>query len=270
MQISCLSDRGLVRRNNEDNPLAVPPWREPALTAGACLFGVADGMGGHAAGEVASRIATNSLRCWLGGPRPEGAGLAALEAAFSEANHAIWQHVKAHPECQGMGTTMTAGVISGSQLVLGHVGDSRAYLLRDGRVRQLTNDHTLVAEQVRAGLLDAAAARNHPARHILSRALGVREFVNIDTSLVDLVAGDVLLFCSDGIYGPIPEETIRDELARKPFTGLAKRLVRHAYAGGAPDNATAVAVLVDEVPVTCPGRYSWNRFKAFLAEWGIG
>ncbi|HOY67150.1 MAG TPA: protein phosphatase 2C domain-containing protein, partial [Candidatus Ozemobacteraceae bacterium] len=151
-----MSDRGLVRRNNEDNPLAVPPWREPAMTAGACLFGVADGMGGHAAGEVASRIATDSLRQWLSGAHPDGTGQASLEAAFSDANHAIWQHVKMHPECQGMGTTMTAGLIVGSQMVLGHVGDSRAYLLRGGQMRQLTNDHTLVAEQVRAGLLDAA------------------------------------------------------------------------------------------------------------------
>ncbi|HOY68937.1 MAG TPA: hypothetical protein PLP29_18825, partial [Candidatus Ozemobacteraceae bacterium] len=107
------------------------------------------------------------------------------------------------------------------------------------------------------------------ARHILSRALGVREFVNIDTSLIDLTAGDVLLFCSDGIYGPIPEETLREELARMPFRGLAGRLVRQAYASGAPDNATAVAVLVDELPVTCPGRYSWGRFKSFLTEWGF-
>jgi len=269
LNISYHTDRGLVRRNNEDNPLAVPPWREPALSAGACLFGVADGMGGHAAGEIASRIATDTMRAWLAEYRPEGTGLPAVETAFGEANNEIWQYVKNHPECQGMGTTMTAGLISGNQMILGHVGDSRAYLLRNGEIRQLTSDHTLVGEQVRAGLLNAAAARTHPARHILSRALGVREFVNIDTTIVELVVGDVLLFCSDGIYGPIPEEVIKEELSRRPFHGVAKRLVGCAFKNGAPDNTTAVVVLIGELPVCSPGRYSWTRFKSLLCEWGI-
>ncbi|HNW37170.1 MAG TPA: protein phosphatase 2C domain-containing protein, partial [Candidatus Ozemobacteraceae bacterium] len=269
LKISYHTDRGLVRRNNEDSSLAVPPWREPAISAGACLFGVADGMGGHAAGEIASRIAMESLRSWLSGYRPGGTGLPAVETAFCEANHAIWQHVREHPECQGMGTTLTAGIISGNQMILGHVGDSRAYLFRNGEIRQLSSDHTLVAEQVRAGLLDAVAARTHPARHILSRALGVREFVNIDTTIVELAVGDVVMFCSDGIYGPVPEALLKEELARQPFKNLAKRLVGCAFKAGAPDNATAVAVLIEELPVCCPGRYSWTRFRSLLGEWGI-
>lgn len=270
LQISSHTDRGLVRKNNEDSWLAVPPWHESAISAGACVFAVADGMGGHAAGEVASGLATATLKAWLSHQCAERvAGPAEVENAVVEANNAIWEYVKKHSDCQGMGTTLTAGVISSNRMILCHVGDSRVYLLRDGALQQLTTDHTLVAEQVRAGKLDAVAARSHPARHILSRALGVREFINIDTTIVDLVAGDALLFCSDGIYGPVPDESIREELARRPFSGTAKRLVECAFKGGGPDNATAVAVLVDEVPVSYPGRYSWQRLKSMIGEWGI-
>ncbi|MBP7634112.1 serine/threonine-protein phosphatase [Candidatus Ozemobacteraceae bacterium] len=270
MQISFHTDRGLVRKNNEDSSLAIPPWHEPAISAGACMFGVADGMGGHAAGEVASGLATATLKTWLSNQRSDRvAGPAEVENAFLEANFAIWEYVKKHADCQGMGTTLTAGLISDNRMILCHVGDSRVYLLRGGELKQLTADHTLVAEQVRAGKLDAAAARNHPARHILSRALGVREFITVDTTVLELAVGDALLFCSDGIYGPVPEDNIREELSRRPFGGMAKRLVELACTGGGPDNATAVAVLIDELPVSYPGRYSWQRFRSMLGEWGI-
>lgn len=270
LQISYHTDRGLVRRNNEDSSLAVPPWHEPAISAGACIFGVADGMGGHAAGEVASGLATSTLKTWLSQQHTERVvGPAEVESAFVEANNAIWDYVKTHPDCQGMGTTLSAGVISSNRMVLCHVGDSRVYLLRGGELRQLTNDHTLVGEQLRAGKISAEAARHHPARHILSRALGVREFISIDSNILDLVAGDVLLFCSDGIYGPLSDESIKEGLARKPFSGAAKRLVECACREGGPDNATAVVVLIDELPVSYPGRYSWSRFKSVLGEWGM-
>ncbi len=270
LQISFHTDRGLVRKNNEDSSLAIPPWHEPAISAGACLFAVADGMGGHAAGEVASGLATATLKTWLSSQRfDRAAGPAEVESAFLEANFAIWEYVKKHADCQGMGTTLTAGFISDNRMILCHVGDSRVYLLRGGELKQLTADHTLVAEQVRAGKLDAVAARCHPARHILSRALGVREFISVDTTVLELAAGDALLFCSDGIYGPVPDDNIREELTRRPFGGTAKRLVDLAYKGGGPDNATAVAVLIDELPITYPGRYSWQRFRSMLGEWGI-
>lgn len=270
LQISFHTDRGLVRKNNEDSFLAVPPWHEPAISAGICMFGVADGMGGHAAGEVASGLATATLKAWLSTWKPDrAAGPAEMEGAFLEANIAIWDYVKKHATCQGMGTTLTTGFMTDSRMILCHVGDSRGYLLRGGELKQLTTDHTLVAEQVRAGKLDAAAARNHPARHILSRALGVREFINVDTTILELAAGDILLFCSDGIYGPVPDDIIREELARGPFKGIANRLVELACKGGGPDNATAVAVLIDELPVSYPGRYSWKRFRSMLGEWGI-
>ncbi|HOT26574.1 MAG TPA: protein phosphatase 2C domain-containing protein [Candidatus Ozemobacteraceae bacterium] len=270
MQISFHTDRGLVRKNNEDSSLAIPPWQEPAISAGACMFGVADGMGGHAAGEVASGLATATLKTWLSSQRPDRvAGPAEVESAFLEANFAIWEYVKKHADCQGMGTTLTAGFISDNRMILCHVGDSRVYLLRSGQLKQLTSDHTLVAEQVRAGKLDEAAARCHPARHILSRALGVREFITVDTTVLELAVGDTLLFCSDGIYGPVSDDIIREELARRPFNGAAKRLVELACKGGGPDNATAVAVLIDELPVSYPGRYSWQRFRSILGEWGI-
>jgi len=272
LEISTHTDKGRVRSNNEDSFLIVPPWSEPALSAGASLFAVADGMGGHAAGEVASRLAVNALERWLSNFREKEVSAALVESAFAEANSAIWEQVKLDSKLSGMGTTLTALLVSGKQAILGHVGDSRAYLLRNDSLEMLSTDHTLVAEQVRLGRLTPEAAKNHPARHILSRALGVREFITVDTSLIDIQPGDIMFLCSDGVTGMVSDKRLRERLQegllRKPFGGVGRSIVDDANEAGGVDNSTVVVIFFDEVPVEVPGRYSFRRLKKVLANWG--
>lgn len=267
LQLSYFSHRGMVRPQNEDSFLVVPPWREPALSRQFCLFAVADGMGGHAKGEVASGIAVSTLRKVLDSFASNPVTIPVIENLVSEANQAVFDHSKKFPECQGMGTTLTLALFGESQAWIAHVGDSRAYLYRDGKLRQVTNDHSLVAEQVRAGLLSPEQARTHPARHIISRALGVREFVNVDTHQIDLVRNDVVCLMSDGVSGQVSDEDIGRHLASQDFSRVARGLVASANAAGGPDNSTVVAIRVEEVPVTFPPRFSWTRFRSVVGEW---
>lgn len=270
MELSYKSDVGLVRPNNEDSLLVVPPWREPAISRQICVMGVADGMGGHSSGEVASRLAVDTLRNWLKRLETRELTLGMVETAFCEANQAIWKHASDHEETRGMGTTLTAAFLLGKQVLIGHVGDSRAYLYRNNDLRQLTRDHTLVAEQIRLGNITAEQAKKHPARHILSRAMGVREFVNVDTTLMDLVPNDVFIVCSDGIYGQITEEMLREKLAEKPFGQIAKNLVAEANKAGGLDNSTVVLCKVDELPLYFPPHFSLGRMKGLINDWFSG
>ncbi len=257
-----------MRTQNEDSYLAIPPWCEPALSAGVGLFAVADGMGGHSGGEIASALAVRTLDRWLRNYRGEPLAGELFEAAFGEASVAVFTHAKAHPELAGMGTTLTAMLVKGSQALIGHVGDSRAYLLRQGAFTQVTNDHTLVAEQVRAGRLSPEEAHSHPARHILSRAMGVREFISIDTYLLDLQQGDVIMLCSDGVTGMVSDQHLAENLARSPFRTVGPAIVGAANQAGGTDNSTIVVVRFDEIPVTVPGRFSFQRLKQWFTYWG--
>lgn len=267
LELSYFSHRGMVRPQNEDSFLVVPPWREPALSRQVCLFAVADGMGGHAKGEVASGIAVDTLRRAFASQPAQPLTIPMIENVVSEANQAVFEHSRKYPECQGMGTTLTAALVGETQAWIAHVGDSRAYLLREGKLRQLTADHSLVAEQVRAGLLSPEAARTHPARHIISRALGVREFVNVDTHQIDLIPGDVICLMSDGVSGQVPDDDIGRHLGTPDFSRVAKGLVASANAAGGPDNSTVVAIRIDEVPLRFPPKISWNRFRSVVGEW---
>jgi len=268
LEISFYSHPGRVRTNNEDACLVIPPWQEPAITAGACCFAVADGIGGHAGGEIASRLAVEAIKEWLHKNRRSPFLVSSLENAFNEANQEVWNYSRSHPNMSKMGTTLTAVFITSDQALIGHVGDTRIYLLRAGELRQLSSDHTLVYEQVRLGHLTPEAAKTHPAKHILSRALGVREFINIDTMLLELLPNDILFLCSDGITGMITEQQICDNLKLQPFKDVTKKMVDDANEAGGEDNSTAVAFQVDRIPVPFPGRYSLQRLKAILTHWG--
>lgn len=268
MELSICTDVGRVRTLNEDSYLAIPPWCEPALSAGVALFAVADGMGGHAGGEIASTLAINALKRWLASYRGEPLAGELFEAAFGEASVAVFAYAKAHPELSGMGTTLTAMLVKGAQALIGHVGDSRAYLLRRGVFTQVTHDHTLVAEQVRAGRLKPEEAHTHPARHILSRAMGVREFITIDTHLLDLQQGDVILLCTDGVTGMVSDQRLAEALAQPAFRKVGRAIVGEANQAGGTDNSTVVAVLFDEIPVAVPGRFSFQRLKQWFMYWG--
>jgi protein phosphatase len=216
------TDPGRKRRHNEDAYVVEPP-----------LFAVADGMGGAQAGEVASRLAAGALR--------EGGGR--LEDLIQEANRRVHQRSIEDPGAAGMGTTMTVAVVEDGTVRFGHVGDSRAYLIREGRLEQLTDDHSLVGELVRSGQLAREDADSHPQRSVITRAVGTDPDVDIDTFTVDVHDGDLFLLCSDGLTDMVADtkiERLVDE-KRSDLEGLVKALVRAANKGGGDDNITVIA-----------------------------
>lgn len=224
------SHRGMVRENNEDS---IYPTTGGASTQGALLI-VADGMGGHVAGEVASRIAINA------------AASSELDASdrVAAANRAIREEVARQPSLEGMGTTMTLLSVEDGMATLGHVGDSRAYLLRVGMLTQMTEDHTVAAEYVAMGQLSSAEASTHPQRHMLTRTLGLARFVNVDEDSIELLEGDRFLLCSDGLTEMVDEEVIGRQLGEGTPEEVAWRLVELANEAGGIDN---VSVIVLEV-----------------------
>ena len=229
---AAVSHVGRQRAGNEDAYVARPP-----------LFGVADGMGGARAGEVASQIAVDTLAEKLAKvPARPDAAAAQLAAAAAEANARIFAAATRDRSQSGMGTTLTALLMCGRTGLIAHIGDSRAYLLRAGELRQLTDDHSLVAEMVRDGRLPAGQARQHPYRSVLSRALGTEAEAEVDELRVSLQAGDVVLLCSDGLCGPVSDEKLSKALSASDPHKATRRLIDEALRRGGPDNITAVVV----------------------------
>jgi PPM family protein phosphatase len=220
--------QGMVRDQNED---AVYPTSSGEST-GEVLAIVADGMGGHVAGEVASRIAVNAAA---------SSDLGAADRVAAS-NRAIREEVSRDPGLEGMGTTMTLLKIDGTAATIGHIGDSRAYLLRDGDLRQVTEDHTVAAEYVAQGQLSAEEAATHPQRHMLLRTLGLTRFVNVDEIKFDLIAGDRILLCSDGLTEMVTQDMISEILASGTPDEVVWELVEKANEAGGVDNITVVVV----------------------------
>jgi len=222
------SDVGRVRRRNEDAYLVQDP-----------VYAVADGMGGHRGGDVASTMSLEALEA----ADIAGRGAPALTAAIRTANRAVLERGEADRELSGMGTTITAVLVQGDRAHLAHVGDSRAYLFRDGALRQLTEDHTMVQEMVRRGQLTPAQADNHPQRSIITRALGAEGDLDVDELAVDLRPGDRLLLCSDGLSGMVSDAAIAGALTEAADPQAAcDRLVEMANEAGGDDNITAVVI----------------------------
>jgi PPM family protein phosphatase len=237
--VGAATDVGRVRDGNEDAYLV-----DDAMG----LFAVADGMGGHRAGEVASVTALEALRAAVNAGRP-------LRESIEDANEAVFTKSLTDSNLRGMGTTLTAGtLVTGGTVLVGHVGDSRAYLLHEGELQQVTVDHSLVEELVREGRLTADEAAVHPQRSIITRALGVDASVEVDIFSVELVPGDRLLFCSDGLTGMVQPDAIAAVLRREEDpTRAAHQLIDAANAAGGEDNITAVVVTVtDEAPDRAP------------------
>ena len=241
---------GRRREANEDSLIVAPEIG---------LLAVADGMGGHAAGEVASRIVTDTLREFIGGAssglidEPDastGRSLSndarRLSAAIRLANDRIFQSIAAREELRGMGTTVVAALVSPGKLTLANVGDSRAYLLRGGALRQMSADHSWVQEQIDLGLLSAAEAHRHPFRNIVTRALGSRQDIDADLREEGLLPGDILLLCSDGLNSMVDDDAIRRILSAcgdNP-TAACDQLVDCANAAGGEDNITVIVARV--------------------------
>ncbi|MCV7154389.1 PP2C family protein-serine/threonine phosphatase [Mycolicibacterium pyrenivorans] len=227
LRYAARSDRGLVRANNEDS-----------VYAGARLLALADGMGGHAAGEVASQLVIAAL-AHLDDDEPGGDLLSKLDAAVREGNSAIAEHVEADPELEGMGTTLTAILFAGNRLGLVHIGDSRGYMLRDGELTQITKDDTFVQTLVDEGRITAEEAHSHPQRSLIMRALTGHE---VEPTLImrEARAGDRYLLCSDGLSDPVSHDTILEALQISDVAESADRLIELALRGGGPDNVTVV------------------------------
>ncbi|HLG66731.1 MAG TPA: Stp1/IreP family PP2C-type Ser/Thr phosphatase [Acidimicrobiales bacterium] len=234
---------GRVRQVNQDLALV-----------SSNLFAVADGMGGHAGGEVAAQVAVAALAARFG-REPTAAG---LRAAVADANRAVWQRSQLDPELRGMGTTLTAMALVGAPdgsdvLALANVGDSRAYLFSENRLTQVTADHSLAAEKVRHGEMTEAQAAVHPHRHILTRALGVTDQVEVDLWELRVRTGDRVLLCSDGLSNEVAPDEISEVLATVPDPAAAAGvLVARANEHGGSDNVTVVVVdvLVGEAETT--------------------
>jgi serine/threonine protein phosphatase PrpC len=227
LRYAARSDRGLVRTNNEDS-----------VYAGARLLALADGMGGHAAGEVASQLVIAAL-AHLDDDEPGGDLLAKLDEAVREGNASIAAHVDSDPELEGMGTTLTAILFAGNKLGLVHIGDSRGYMLRDGELAQITKDDTFVQTLVDEGRITAEEAHSHPQRSLIMRALTGHE---VEPTLImrEARVGDRYLLCSDGLSDPVSQETILEALRIPEVTESADRLIELALRGGGPDNVTVV------------------------------
>jgi serine/threonine protein phosphatase PrpC len=221
------TDPGRRRRRNEDSYVIEPP-----------LFAVADGMGGAQAGEVASKLAAGAVK-------EHGAD---VEGLVQEANRRVHQRSLEDPNTSGMGTTLTVAAVADGVVSIGHVGDSRAYLVRDGNLEQLTEDHSLVGELVRTGKLSAEEAVSHPQRSMITRALGTDPSVDVDMFSVEPRAGDLFLLCSDGLTSMVDDREILRLVGEKrgDLEELVKVLIKAANKGGGEDNITVVAFEIGE------------------------
>lgn len=251
-----LSDVGLVRTNNEDSFLIATPTRDfanenPAELSGiipqnGTMFIVADGMGGAQAGEVASRMAVETVgRNFINALEKQAvldqqSLITALTETIREANELIFQQGQKNTELNGMGTTLTAATVFGSTILFAQLGDSRAYLARKGVISQMTKDQSLVAQMVASGSLTPEEAKTHPQRNVILQALGIQNQVEVAITLTELRRGDQIVLCSDGLSGKVDVEEIREFLEKFEPKAACQGLVRMARERGGEDNITVI------------------------------
>ena len=233
-QLGYGTDTGRKRRRNEDAYVVEPP-----------LFAIADGMGGAQAGELASSLAAGAVR---EDEAAAGSGERRVAELIQEANRRVYERSSQDAAASGMGTTMTVALVEDSVVTFGHVGDSRAYILREGTLEQLTEDHSLVAELVRSGKLSPEEAETHPQRSVITRALGTDPDVDVDTFSIETAPGDLFMLCSDGLTSMVEDDVILRtiEKNRDNLQTAAKALIRAANKGGGEDNITVVFFEIGE------------------------
>ena len=233
-QLGYGTDTGRKRRRNEDAYVVEPP-----------LFAIADGMGGAQAGELASSLAAGAVR---EDEAAAGSGERRVAELIQEANRRVYERSSQDAAASGMGTTMTVAFVGDANVAFGHVGDSRAYLIRDGKLEQLTEDHSLVAELVRSGKLSPEEAETHPQRSVITRALGTDPDVDVDTFSIETAPGDLFMLCSDGLTSMVEDDVILQtiEKNRDNLQTAAKALIRAANKGGGEDNITVVFFEIGE------------------------
>ncbi|ODA40947.1 Stp1/IreP family PP2C-type Ser/Thr phosphatase [Desulfosporosinus sp. BG] len=239
MRVLSFSEKGCIRKNNEDSFLVLPKQG---------LYAVADGMGGHRAGEVASSTALQELEKWA--PRFVELEDQTLESelteAFVQANRVVYESSTTEPEKAGMGTTLTVLLVRSKTVVIAHVGDSRAYLWRDEVLTSLTTDHSLVGELVRLGQISQEEAEKHPQRHVLMRAVGAEPEIELDCRSMRLQTGDVFLLCTDGFSNMINNQELAEEFLKVgSWEERFERLRKLTLERGAPDNFTALCCILE-------------------------
>jgi serine/threonine protein phosphatase PrpC len=241
------TDVGLVRSENQDFGACTTPEEEHESHPGGRLLIVADGMGGHRGGATASRLAAETVKAQYLGSETTDIG-SALRDALSRANARIFHEAQGNPELRGMGTTTSALAVRNGEAWFAHVGDSRIYLIRGEEIKQLTDDHSLVASMVREGLLTTKEAEVHPRRNVLQRSMGVGEEVEIDVKgPFRLVENDTFILCSDGLHGLVKEDELKD-VVRQPIEQAADEFLKRALERGAPDNVTVIVARVERDP----------------------
>ena len=245
LEVASLSHIGNVRQRNEDAIGYVEP-REPRVREKkGSMFIVADGMGGHRGGEIASQLAVDTIIAHYYASRESNPSMA-LDQAFKEANRLIVDKSRSDVSLYGMGTTCTVLVIRDREGYVAHVGDSRAYLLRSGNLIQLTEDHSLVGEMVRQGILTDEDARTHPRRNVITRSIGTHDDLSVDapSAPLPLLDGDVFMICSDGLTSLVAERDLKSVLELNPPRAACDGLVDLAIDNGGKDNVTVQVVRV--------------------------
>ena len=239
---SGITDIGNLRSTNQDSFVVLLGQDAPL---GGAFIAVADGMGGHAAGEVASQMALDALTDALS--NASSLTEQSMRKAVELANRRVYSASTREPRLRGMGTTLVTGLLVGSVFFVSNVGDSRAYLLHTGELRLLTRDHSWVGEMVAKGLLTSEEASTHSRRNVLTRALGIGESVMVDVSQIELRQGDRILLCSDGLHGLVNDSEIAAILSRNSLKRAASELVESAKRAGGTDNITAVVMEMSSV-----------------------
>jgi len=252
LQAHVLSDVGKKRAHNEDTCLICAPEEASLARDRGVLFAVADGMGGASGGEFASRLALEVVADeYYTGPYHNIP--ARLQDAFEQANRRVYEESEINPKYYGMGTTVSAVVIVGNCVYIAQVGDSRVYISRGkGNLLQVTDDHSLVAEQVRNGYLTEEEARGHTLKNLITRAVGIKEALKVDLFTFRIKPNDTLLVCSDGLSNMVDDETIRRGTEYDSLQGAARVLVGRALENGGTDNVSVILVRVTGVPPRVP------------------
>ena len=249
LQAQLRSDVGRKRHNNEDSCLLCAPEDPKFFERRGVLFAVADGMGGASAGERASRLTLETIAAKYYDETFKGFAPTALRGAIEAANEAVYFEAEGSLEYAGMGTTASVMTIMGNWAYIAQVGDSRIYLSREGLgLKQLTDDHSLVAEQMRNGLINAEEARTHLLKNLITRAVGIRDTIDVDLFALELRLGDTLLICSDGLSNMVSDGDIMNALVLPELAEAADRLVAQALEAGGSDNVTVIVLRVVAIP----------------------
>lgn len=243
LNVAQCTDVGRKRQVNEDSMISIVPEDPQVMAKKGALFVVADGLGGRAAGDIASEMAVSAMSTTYYRNEDEGVAASLLQAV-QRANALIYQRATENAVWNGMGTTCVAAVLQGGMAYIANVGDSRAYIARDGHIKQVSQDHSWVAEQVRVGSLTEEAARAHPQRNVIYRCLGEKADVEVDLFTEQVQEGDLLVLCTDGLSNQVSDEELREIVQRFGPRESVYHLIEQANQNGGPDNITAIVVRV--------------------------